>query len=52
MLKYKRRNDNIYWDYYHYLEEEGIYPIVYGHETKAGAKKKAKYIWNALMKQY
>jgi len=50
-MKYKKRdNSSIDQDYWHYLAQENIYTILFGH-TPPGYKK-AAYIWKALLKQY
>ena len=49
--KYVRReNSSIDQDYRHYLAQEGIYTVLFGH--KPPGYKKAAYIWKALLKEY
>lgn len=50
-MKYKKRkNSTIDSDYRHYLAQESIYTVLFGHKPKG--YKKADYIWKALLKQY
>ena len=49
--KYKKRKDSdIYEDYWYYLGKEHIYTVVFGHRPKG--YRKADYIWNSLLKEY
>ena len=50
-MKYVRRdNSSIYEDYWHYLGNEHIYTVLFGHRPKG--YRKADYIWKVLLKQY
>ena len=46
----KRENSSIDQDYRHYLAQEGIYTVLFGHRPPG--YKKAAYIWKALLKEY
>ena len=48
--KYIKRSGNIDADYQHYLGQENIYGVLFGHRPKG--YKKATYIWKALLKEY
>ena len=50
-MKYKKRSKSIDLDYQFYLGQEGIFGIMFGHRLTRNARKKAKYIWKALLKQ-
>lgn len=50
--KYKKRSDSIDRDYWHYLGQENIYGILFGHRLNRNARRKARYIWRALFKEH
>jgi hypothetical protein len=45
----KRKNSTIDQDYWHYLGQEGIYGVVFGHRK---GMRKAIYIWRVLLREY
>lgn len=49
-MKYKART-NLVSDYWHYLAQEHLYHILFGHGTNS-ERRKADYIWKRLLSQY
>ena len=48
-MKYKKIKD-LHYDFSYYVSKEGLFGVAFfGHK---GNKRKVKYIYNALLKQY
>ncbi len=49
-MKYKKKLSSIYLDYAYYCGKENLFSVAFfGHK---GNKRKVRYIWKALLKQY
>ena len=49
IVKYKKIKD-LHYDYSYYVSKEGLFGVAFfGHK---GNKRKVKYIYNSLLKQY
>ena len=51
-MKYVKRSDNIFSDYFYYLGKENIYTLLFGHKLGKKADNKANYIYKRLLKLY
>jgi len=52
MIKYKKRSENIFSDYEHYLGKERLFGHFFGHKLTANQKKKTGYIWDRLLLEH